>query len=131
MSPSSDRPRRWRRCLAAAVLGGVAATLPAGPASAHATAVRSDPGQSATVAAAPREVHIWFDEEIVPTLAGAQFVDAHGQQVGGAAAVRVRDGDELIVPAPPHLGTGTFGVSWHVVAADDGHPTEGMLAFSV
>ncbi|GEM00335.1 copper resistance CopC/CopD family protein [Cellulomonas terrae] len=121
------RGRRPARLLL--VLVGLAVLLlgPAGPASAHATLVSSDPVEGAVLDAAPDRIRLTFDEAVAAVPDGAQVFDAEGAPVAASAAAT---GKELTVSLPERVGPGTYVVVWRVVS-EDGHPVSGSLTFSV
>ncbi|MPZ29314.1 MAG: hypothetical protein GEV12_23730, partial [Micromonosporaceae bacterium] len=101
------------------------ATL-AGPASAHARLVSSDPPGGATVEQAPAQVTLEFSERIETSFAGVQ--------VFGSASERVDDGDAQIadtrvqVPLAPLEEPGTYTVVFRIISGD-GHPVESRFSF--
>lgn len=111
------------------VLVGLAVLLvgPAGPASAHATLIGSDPVEGAVLDAAPDRIRLTFDEAVAAVPDGAQVFDAEGAPVAASAAAT---GKELAVSLPERVGPGTYVVVWRVVS-EDGHPVSGSLTFSV
>jgi hypothetical protein len=113
------------------VAAAIAASLfGTGRADAHAFLSHSIPAVGATVAAAPREVSIWYTEEVEPAFSAITVTNAGGQ--------RVDKGDTHIDPANPRLlhvslkptGPGTYQVRWHVVSVDT-HRTHGDFSFTV
>jgi copper transport protein len=117
---------------AALVLGAAAAMLLlAGPASAHADLIRSDPPDGSVLAHAPSVARLWFSEEISPAFSSARVVDRTGAAITGSRA-RAGGGDprQLTVELPS-LRTGTYGLVWRVLAEDDGHSTGGVVVFTV
>ena len=111
------------------VLVGVVVLLlgPAGPASAHATLISSDPVEGAVLDAAPDQIRLTFDEAVAAVPDGAQVFDAEGAPVAASAAAT---GTELAVSLTEQVGPGTYVVVWRVVS-EDGHPVSGSLTFSV
>lgn len=125
---SSARPRSGRLALAllfvlvaALVLGG------AGPASAHATLVESDPAEGAVLTAPPEVVRLGFSEAVAEVPEGVAVFDAEGHQVASSAEVA---GAGLEVSLDEEVGDGTLVVVWRVLS-EDGHPVGGSLSFSV
>ena len=128
----SRRPARARWPVRAAVLlaCALAAILPARPADAHAYLVKSDPASGATVAGPPAKIRLWFSEEISARVASARLVDGGGRTVGGTAATTTGD-PQLLELSVPRLATGTYAIRWQVLAAGDGHTTDGTVVFGV
>jgi copper transport protein len=131
---TGERPPAVRILLrsAALVLGAAAAMLLlAQPASAHADLVRSDPPDGGVLAHAPSAARLWFSEAISPEFSSARVVDRTGAAITGSRA-RAGGGDpRLLTVELPHLGTGTYGLVWRVLAEDDGHATSGVVVFTV
>ncbi len=127
-------PRRRRRGAVAVAVGALLAVLAAlllgtaGPASAHANLVGTDPVEGAVLDAAPQRIGFTFDEAVgsVPDR-GVQVFDARGEVVASSATV---DGAQLDVSLEGPVGEGTLVVTWRVVSSD-GHPIGGALTFSV
>ncbi|GAA3337535.1 hypothetical protein GCM10020358_14150 [Amorphoplanes nipponensis] len=127
-----ERPPQARRLLAAAagLLVGLFCVLlgPAGPASAHAALVASDPAGGTIVPDAPNKVTLTFSESVqlitgkIQVLApdGSRADQGDPQAAGGSVVIPLRSGG----------GRGTYLVSYRVVSADS-HPVAGSLTFSV
>ncbi len=122
------------RCLrpAAALLVVLAAVAglvlgAAGPASAHATLVATDPVEGAVLAEAPDEVTFTFNESVIGVPTGVRVFDAEGAEVASTASV---SGSQLLVSLDEEVDTGTLVVVWRLVS-EDGHPIGGSLTFSV
>lgn len=107
--------------LAAVMLAGV------GPASAHDVAESSSPAAGATVATAPEQVSVTFNnnplglgaEFAVKDAAGKDWADGPVEIVDNVAAQKLKPG----APA------GQYTVVWRVASAD-GHPIEGSFTFT-
>jgi methionine-rich copper-binding protein CopC len=98
-------------------------------ASAHAKLVKSDPpanGQPKD----PKTLELTFNEEISGKLSGATVKDAAGKAVASSSMVD-QDNKGLMVMMKDALKPGAYKVDWHAVASDDGHRTNGTLAFNV
>ncbi len=99
----------------------------AGPASAHATLVSSDPAEGAVLEAAPDRIGFTYNETVVGVPDGVQVFDADGDQVASSTTV---SGKQLDVSLTDEVGEGTLVVVWRVLS-EDGHPITGSLSFSV
>jgi copper transport protein len=106
----------------------------AGPASAHAQLISTDPGQGAVVATAPATVSLTFSESVVIAADGVRVFGPDGSRVDtGHAAAR---GTASIVGVglrgsrQPGGAQGTYTVSWRAISADS-HPVSGAFTFSV
>jgi copper transport protein len=78
------------------------------------------------MAALPPDVELVFSEPVSPAGAGIKVFSPSGQQIAGPAISR---GALLYAPVSS-AETGTFVVSWQVLAADT-HPSRGAFRFSV
>lgn len=94
---------------------------------AHALLDRADPRVGSTVKAAPREVSLFFTENLEPTFSTVEVTNDTGQRVDeGKPSI---DGNVMRLPLraiPP----GTYRVKWHVLSVDT-HTTEGGFSFKV
>lgn len=112
----------------AAVLCLVGSAVLAGPASAHASLLGTDPAEGQVLAKAPSTATFTFDEQVRSQSGGVHLFDAQGHQLD--ARSRTSD-DRLIVDLPTDDMTGgTYVIAWRVISAD-GHPVAGALTFSV
>jgi copper resistance protein C len=103
------------------------ATLWAAAAHAHAFLDHASPLVGGTVAAAPREVALWFTQSLEPAFSRVEVTDANGARVDqGNAQV---SGSTMRVGLKP-LGAGTYRVRWHVLSVDT-HTTQGSFTFHV
>ena len=102
------------------VFGGAAAE-------AHASLDHADPSVGSTVPTAPRELSLWFTENLEPAFSSVEVLDASGARVDQAKprveAAVMRVG---LKPLPP----GTYKVRWRAVSADT-HKMEGSFSFRV
>ncbi len=119
--------RRVPAYLLALVVAVLAALGTAGPASAHATLVSSDPAEGTVLQTAPSKITFTFDEPVQLVPDGLLAFDAAGKPVDIDASAR-----DVVVTGklPDELTNGTYVVTWRVVSAD-GHPIAGSLTFSV
>ncbi|GLZ46126.1 copper resistance protein [Actinomycetospora sp. NBRC 106375] len=102
--------------------------LSAGPASAHDVLTGSDPADGATVASAPTQVSLTFDEAPKPEGAAVTIVGpdgAHHEQ--GTPTLQ---GNVLTAPVGALPQAGRYEIGYRVVS-DDGHPVSGSVAFSL
>ncbi len=101
----------------------------ASPAFAHAKLVRSTPSAGTTVMA-PKSIRLTFSEKLSPAFSGLDVGMGGGMQVPVKSAISV-DGKTIIGTPQGPLMSGTYKLKWHAVATDDGHRTDGTLAFKV
>lgn len=97
---------------------------------AHSRLVKSDPAARAVLAAAPKEVRLWFNEAIEPAFAKIWIIPAEGPQIplenhGDAADPRL-----LIAKLPGNLPTGPVAIGYRVLSVD-GHVVESTLTFTL
>lgn len=97
------------------------------PAGAHAFLDRAEPRVGSTVASAPREVSMWFTQQLEPAFSNAEVVSSAGAPVSQGRA-RI-DGTVMHVPVRA-LPPGTYRVRWKVLSVDT-HTTEGSFTFRV
>lgn len=119
-------------------LGGLLAALfavlfvVAGPASAHATLVTSDPLDGSRLKTVPTQVSITFDESVgLGSIGYLTVTDESGKRVDAGAATHPNgQNSKVVVKLLAGLGDGTYTASYRVVSAD-GHPVTGVVRFVV
>jgi len=108
----------------------LAAAVPGAAALAHAFLDHSLPAVGGTVPAAPKEVLMFFTQQIEPALSAATLSGADGQPIATpAASIDPQNPMALVLKLPP-LAPGHYKVSWHVVSVDT-HRTEGTFSFDI
>lgn len=113
-----------------AAIAGATALMMASPAFAHAKLVKSDPAANATVTA-PKAISLTFNEELVPAFSKAELsMDGMKMTVPVKIAVS-KDGKTLVATPQGKVTPGAYHVKWTAAAADDGHRTQGEVAFKV
>lgn len=128
------KPTR-RRLLALLVplagLLGIALLL-AGPASAHASVVTSNPVDGSRLKTAPKTVTITFDENVgIGGIGYLHVTDQNGKRVDARAAYHPGgDGTKVADDLASGLGDGTYTASFRVISADS-HPVAGTIRFVV
>ena len=119
-----------RRSLLLTLVGGwlLAFVVLAGPASAHATLITTDPGEGARVAQVPSAVTLQFSEGVSLGAGYARVLASGGERVdAGTASV---DGDVLTIPLRTGLPDDGYLVTYRVISADS-HPVAGAYSFVV
>jgi copper resistance protein C len=96
-------------------------------ATAHALLDRAEPRVGNKVAAAPREVTLWFTQKLEAAFSTVTVTNAAGERVDTGKA-RV-SGNQMAVSLRPG-GTGTYHVTWRVLSVD-AHTTDGSFTFQV
>ena len=120
-----------RARLVAACAGALClCALFASRAAAHAVVVATSPVDGETVASAPGQVSIQFDEAVTAPVAAVRVFDGSGRRVDLGRVELAGDGTTLVAPLGDDLATGTHIVTWRAVSAD-GHPVKGAFVFHV
>jgi methionine-rich copper-binding protein CopC len=96
-------------------------------ASAHASLDRAEPRVGNKVAAAPREVTLWFTQKLEPAFSSIAVTNAAGQRVD-TGKTRV-SGSQMSISLRAG-GAGTYHVTWRVLSVDT-HRTDGSFSFEV
>ncbi|MBI3702781.1 MAG: copper homeostasis periplasmic binding protein CopC [Rhizobiales bacterium] len=97
---------------------------------AHASLQRASPTAGSTVAAAPTEVVLWFNETLEPSFSGIEVRDAQGAPVhAGKASVDAKQRRQLRMPLKT-LPPGTYKVIWRILSVDT-HRAQGDFTFRV
>lgn len=116
-----------RALLASAALSACA--LAAGPASAHARLVTSDPAANATVAA-PKAIRLTFNEKLAPAFSTFDLAMADGMKA--PVKISVSQDRKTMTGVPKgRLMAGAYKVTWRAASADDGHRMDGAFTFTV
>lgn len=95
----------------------------------HTHLVKAEPGIDATVAEAPTQIRLWFNERPEVSLSGATLVKADNSPV---ASIKMRATDDTLSVAGPvsvALEPGNYLVLWRT-ASRDGHAVRGKYAFT-
>jgi methionine-rich copper-binding protein CopC len=117
-----------RRSVSVAGLVLAAAATP--PVFAHAKLQSSDPQAGSTLAAAPRQVRLKFNEALEPAFSKLTLLDAGNRQVA-LAGTQVDKADPTVMTAPlPPLSAGAYRLQWSTMA-HDGHKVKGEVPFTV
>jgi len=114
--------------VAAVLLAAGAGVLSAGPAWAHSQLVRMTPADGSTVALAPTQVVLLFDENIQPIGDAVVVTAPDGSRVdSGPVVVHDATATQRLRPL---VDRGRYTVSYRVVS-DDGHPVSRTLTFTL
>jgi copper transport protein len=95
---------------------------------AHATLLKTVPGNGAVLGTAPTAVRLVFDDTVRPG-SGIKAIRNNGASVLAGNA-RVVGGRTLVVPLRAGLPNGDYTILWRVVS-NDGHIVAGVIAFAV
>jgi methionine-rich copper-binding protein CopC len=90
----------------------------------------AEPAVGGIVDVPPKEIRIWFTQELEPALSQIQLFDHHNKLVTqNHTTVDSSDPSLLILPVPT-LVSGVYKVSWKVMSVDT-HMTVGTFSFTV
>ncbi len=113
------------------ILAGAIAglTVAVSSAFAHTDLIKSSPAADSTVAS-PKTVILTFSEKVAPAFSGFDLAMDDGMKV---AVTKVVSADAKIITLSPKgaLMSGGYKLTWHAAAAEDGHRTDGIVAFKV
>jgi methionine-rich copper-binding protein CopC len=116
------------RLLAATLVAAFLAVLVPGPAWAHNSLTKAEPGRNATLDRAPAGVRLTFLQKVDPEALTITVTDAAQRAVStGPAGADGRTGS-IDFTEPP--GNGVYTVTYRVVSLD-GHPVQGSYRFTV
>ena len=100
------------------------------PASAHAFLDHAEPPVGSSMQKAPRQLLLWFTEDLEPAFSGVTVTDAQGHAVNdGKAQVDPHNRKLMHVPLKT-IGPGSYRVNWHVLSIDT-HRTQGNYSLTV
>ena len=97
---------------------------------AHAKLARSEPAAASALRSAPREVRLWFTENLEAAFSSAHLLDGERRRVDGAEGKVDGINGALLRMTLPALGAGGYTVVYRVVSIDS-HVTAGELSFTI
>jgi copper resistance protein C len=109
------------------ILSFFCAALAAPAARAHAFLDHASPLVGSTVPSAPREVTLWFTQDLEPAFSTIAVTDGNGARVDQGKPAISANTMRIGLKA---LGSGTYRVRWHALSVDT-HTTEGSFTFHV
>jgi copper transport protein len=107
------------------------ALLISAPALAHAIVTRTDPTDGAVLSEAPRQIRLWFSEEVALNLSKIEVFDSRGQSLPGITAHADATDPALVIVDLPELKPDAYRVAWDALSTDDLHITSGSVVFGV
>jgi putative copper export protein/methionine-rich copper-binding protein CopC len=113
--------------MALALLGMLVIPLHA---SAHAYLTVSNPRTGQRLETAPAGLQLLFTQPVALAHSGVQLFTEKFELVPGTVA-RISPSGTSIAVSLPTLANGDYAAIWTVVSSDDGHITDGTIAFSV
>jgi copper transport protein len=130
---AASKVRWWRHYLPIILLGTIVLVFPGIPQSfAHSSTVNSSPKPFESMAAAPKEVKVFFSEPIELSYSKITVIGSDGSRVDMNDQHFV-DGDaqSIAVTLRPNLPDGVYTVTTRVLSAVDGHVVDGAYTFGV
>jgi methionine-rich copper-binding protein CopC len=107
---------------AAALLLGTAVNV-------HTHLVKADPAVDTTVATAPKQVQLWFNERPEVALSGATLMKEDHSPVAVIKMIGTEDSLSVAGPVPVTLAPGRYMVMWKT-GSRDGHVVRGTYYFT-
>jgi methionine-rich copper-binding protein CopC len=101
----------------------------AAAAHAHAFLDHAEPRVGSSVSSPPRQVSLWFTQNLEPAFSGARVLDSAGARVDQVARIDPANRSLMRVSLKP-LRPGSYKVHWRVLSVD-AHTTEGSFSFRV
>lgn len=101
-----------------------------GTAFAHAKLVKSDPPNRATLNVAPKQIQLWFNEEIEGNFATISLQDADGNTITDASPEAVPDDLKSVVLPLTEITPGRYTVNFRIMSTD-GHVVESNYNFTL
>jgi methionine-rich copper-binding protein CopC len=105
------------------------AVLISSKAQAHAFLDHARPAVGSTVTA-PKQIQIWFTEQIDPTGTSIKVIDLNGRQIDRQDSRADQRQSNLESVTVPYLSPGTYQVIWKALCMG-GHTTGGSFKFTV
>lgn len=113
------------------ITAAMAAAVVASPfAAAHASLTSSNPEAGASVASAPKEITLTFNEKVEEAFSTITLSDGEGKPVVSDKAKVDAANPAILRLKAPALTAGSYTVTW-AVAGHDGHRRKGDFKFTV
>lgn len=124
------RTNKWTGRVGALLVTGnvVLAVLSPLNAEAHALLVKAEPARRAILVQTPRQIKLWFNEEIEPAYTKLAVIDAAGKSATEAKFQVPADDRKLMILTLPDLTPGKYTVKFRVLSVD-GHVVESSYDF--
>jgi methionine-rich copper-binding protein CopC len=97
---------------------------------AHASLVKTEPARRATLSTPPKQIRLWFNEEIEADYASLSVLDTHGKALTDEKPSVHPDDPKLIFLELPELSPGQYTVKFRVLSVD-GHVVDSDFKFTV
>lgn len=97
---------------------------------AHASLVKAEPARRAALSTSPKQVRLWFNEEIEPAYASLSVLDAEANPMTAEKPSVHPDDPKSIFVELPELAPGQYTVKFRVLSVD-GHVVDSDYKFTV
>jgi methionine-rich copper-binding protein CopC len=97
---------------------------------AHAKLQSSDPQAGSTLAAAPKQVRLKFNEALEPAFSRIRVTGPQDKELPVAATTVDKADPTVMTAALPALSAGEYHIRWTAMTRD-GHKVKGEVAFKV
>ena len=111
-------------------LAALAATATLATGMVHNHLVKRSPGKDEQLAAAPKEVRLWFSERPEVAFTSITLMQADSTRLATVKAVATADSLAVAMPLTLPLPPGKYLVGWRT-ASRDGHAIRGVFGFSI
>ncbi|MCX6021248.1 MAG: FixH family protein [Chloroflexi bacterium] len=109
----------------------LAALSGAGVALAHAELARSEPSANSSTPASPKQIQLWFTEELEKSFSEVTVLDKDGARKDNQDSHIAPNDPKSLIVTVQELPRGTYTVVWKALSAADGHATQGGFPFAV
>jgi copper transport protein len=92
---------------------------------------RAEPVDGSVLRKPPRQIRLWFSEDVVARFSAAELLDARGRTVARARLSTDSSRPGLVSLALPELRRGVYSLRWTVLSEEDSHVRKGGLVFRV
>jgi methionine-rich copper-binding protein CopC len=107
----------------------IAGSVPGVAAAFHNHLKKSAPAANESLAASPKEIRLWFEENPEVKLSGITLLTADSAKVAVGTVRTTDDPTSIAVDVTSPLKAGTYIVSWRT-ASKDGHAVRGKYNFT-
>lgn len=98
---------------------------------AHASLVKSEPPRRASLSESPKQVQLWFNEEIEASYATIEVLDSDGNVVSTEEPKPVEnDLKSVVLALPLKLDPGRYKIEYRILSVD-GHVVESSYGFRI
>ena len=119
-----------RLMMGSALIVALAASLNSAPVLAHAMLVKAEPPRRAQLVQSPKEVRLWFNEEVEKDYASLTLLDSAQAPVTESRPHIAADDPKAIVLPLPVVAPGKYTVKFRVLSVD-GHVVDSSYDFTV